>query len=171
MNYKIKYVGCNTYYQDRGLIDIIDWSNEDKFEIYLQVDTIAADEYEENDYEDKDNLVFCEYLDISNALFEILLNSINGKQINVKTFTKPTMSSISTFISRKDNVTYELIVDEANYIYIIKTFVDENSSYIEYPFKVFNYLIKGLEEAGYQKITVEYGKSNNVSLSISERVK
>ena len=46
---------------------------------------------------------------------------------------------------------YELIVDEANYIYIIRNFINENCLLDEYPLEVFIYLIKVLDAAGYQK--------------------
>ena len=56
---------------------------------------------------------------------------------------------------------YELIVDEANYIYIIRNFINENCLLDEYPLEVFSYLIKGLDAAGYQKIEFNYCNINS----------
>ena len=153
---KTKYIGCCTYFDNSRLIDMIDWSNEDEIIVYHQVDYLNADGYEENDYEDKNNLTYCEYLDISNSLFEILVNSIENKPIKSMTYNGPTFSSISTFISKKDNVIYELIVDEKHLIYVINSFENENDSAVEYPFNIFNKFIKGLDAAGYHKIDIDY---------------
>lgn len=115
-----------------------------------------GDSYGENDYEDKNNLTYCEYLDISNSLFEILVNSIENKPIKLMIYKGPNFSSISTFISKKDNVIYELIVDEKHLIYVINSFENENDLDVEYPFNILNKFIKGLDVAGYHKIDIDY---------------
>ena len=149
MDMKTIYIGCYTYFEKSDRVDMIDWSKEGELRIHHKVYYLFTDGFEKDL---NGELVYCESFEISNNLFEILLNSIEGKPIKIKETPKPTLSNISNFVSCKDNMIYEVIVDEANQIYFIRNFKNENYTFDEYPYEVVSDLVRGLESAGYKKI-------------------
>lgn len=151
MDMKTRYIGCYTYFEKSDRVDMIDWSKDGELKIHHKVDYLFTDGYEKNS---DGELVCCESFEISNNLFEILLNSIEGKPIKIKETPKPTLSNISIFVSCKDNMIYELIVDEANHIYFIRNFKNEDYIFEEYPYEVVSALVRGIDSAGYKKIEV-----------------
>lgn len=143
-DWKTVYVGCYTWYEDSSKVDVIEWENN---EIKVRYD--ADDRL---DGVDDDLKIYFDYYDISNELFDILSKSIENKNIHKRIKKGRTQSLISSFLYRVDNDYYELIVDENNYVYTI-TYLDDSCDDI-YPLNVIEYLIKGLDKAGYKKINI-----------------
>ena len=160
---KVVWIGCCSWNYGKDTIDIITW-DEEEIKVYYDLDNLAADGWE--DYE---NNILYQYFDVNEDLFNILADTILSKPVTKKVFHGPKISNLSTFVTVKNNLTYEIIVDEANYVFIIKTFKGDLNENDEYPYKIIKYLIDGLCNAGFQKIEININEDLEVDLSIHDR--
>ena len=144
-----KFCTIGLYSWENGVTNMICWYESGKFDIYYDVDSLAADGWE--DYEKE---ISYDHKQQEILAAKELAKKIEGKPIDKRKLSKPTWSNISKLVFVKDNLAYEMIVDENNYVFIVRTFETDKEEYGNIPFTIFELLQKGLKEAGYKEVKV-----------------
>jgi len=163
INWPVRYVGISTYYQDTDTVDLIVWDDNSNIVVYHNLDCLASDSWDDYDEE-----ICYQYIDVSNEVFDILSSVIENKPIKDRVFCKPVISNFSSIVFYDKNIIHEFLIDDANYICVIRSFKGSELN-DELPLKIMEYLLKGLYEAGYKIIEIHINDDLEEEYSIHER--